>query len=165
MAAKRSPKAGFTVVETMFVLAIAGLILMIVLMAIPTLTRNSRNNQRKQDVQTILQTISRWELNNSGGFPSTLRLDNFLAQYEKLTYYTPPAGNVSIITSTYAIDTVSITTNPTGSSNDTVVIYNHSKCIQDHPGDATNAGAGFNDVVALYSIETGGGTSPKCQQL
>jgi prepilin-type N-terminal cleavage/methylation domain-containing protein len=44
---------GFTIIEVMIVLAIAGLILLIVFLAVPALQRSSRNTQRKQDVGRI----------------------------------------------------------------------------------------------------------------
>lgn len=60
---------GFTITEMMIVLAIAGLILLIIFEAIPALQRSSRNNQRRQDVQTMLAAVSHYELNDSGNFP------------------------------------------------------------------------------------------------
>jgi prepilin-type N-terminal cleavage/methylation domain-containing protein len=45
--------SGFTIIETMIVLAIAGLILLIVLLAVPSLERAARNNARKHDVALI----------------------------------------------------------------------------------------------------------------
>jgi len=161
--AKTSSKpaaGGFTIVETLIVLAIAGLILMIVFLAIPTLIRNSRNNQRRQDVQIILGSVSHWELNHSGDIPNT-PTDNFL-QYDtsKLTYYDPSTE----ITSTTLSPGASI---PAYTPNlDKVYIYNYQKCSAASFGTATPQGAGYNDVVALYAIETGNtGLAPQCQQL
>jgi type II secretory pathway pseudopilin PulG len=53
----------------MIVLAIAGMILLIIFEAIPALQRSSRNNQRRQDIQTMLAAVSHYELNDSGNFP------------------------------------------------------------------------------------------------
>src|ERR1700749_2754140 len=61
---------GFTIIEVLIVLAIAGLILMIVFLAVPALQRNSRNTQRKNDVQSILGAISEYESNNNGALPA-----------------------------------------------------------------------------------------------
>lgn len=142
---------GFTVIETLIVLAIAGLILLIVLLAIPALTRSSRNNQRKQDVQAILEYISHYELNNSGDIPTSVPAT------VKLTYYS--AGNVSITVFTNA---ASSNSNTNSTDLDHVNIYNHQLC---SGSNGTNAAAGFNDVAALYSIEAANGTAPQCQQL
>src|SRR6202012_43961 len=61
---------GFTIIEVLIVLAIAGLILMIVFLAVPALQRNSRNTQRKNDVQALLGAISEYEDNNNGSLPA-----------------------------------------------------------------------------------------------
>src|SRR5277367_3106643 len=60
---------GFTIIEVMIVLAIAGLILLIVFLAVPALQRNARNTQRKNDVAAILAAVSEFTNNNNGAFP------------------------------------------------------------------------------------------------
>ena len=50
----KNRKDGFTIIEVLIVLAIAGLIMLIVFLAVPALQRNSRNTQRKNDVANIL---------------------------------------------------------------------------------------------------------------
>ena len=162
MLARRTPDtAGFTIMETLIVLAVAGLILLMVLQALPTLQRNSRNSQRKQGVQTILQAVSNYELNNSGTVPNQAKLRSFLTSYEinKLAYYAPTDVHVTLYA---ASDAVVYYTNP--STIDTVVISNHAKCVP-ASSQFTNLGAGYSDVVAMYTIETSGGTAGKCQQL
>lgn len=171
-------QSGFTIIETMIVLAMAGLILLIVLYAIPTLSRNSRNNQRKQDVQNILQAVSNYELNNSGNMPSA----SAHITLPPLTFYTTPAINYfnlpgsCTVPNTGAVINFCIAGNwtdaPVGAVNnsinrlDSVLIYNHEKCNPANAGHSTRTGAGFSDVVALYAIETGnGGWAPQCQQL
>jgi prepilin-type N-terminal cleavage/methylation domain-containing protein len=174
---KSSYEAGFTIVETLIVLAIAGLILLIVFEAIPALTRNARNGQRKQDVIIMLDAISRYELKDSGNYPQTcgpgspycnasignisLPNDNFL-QFSKneLTFYTQddsvvlrPESSGSVV-SNLPLDT------------ETVHIYNFQKCDPVHVGSAISAGADYSDVVALYAIEAGHNVkAAQCQQL
>jgi len=46
----RKRTEGFTIIEVLIVLAIAGLILLIVFIAVPALQRNARNTQRKNDI-------------------------------------------------------------------------------------------------------------------
>lgn len=162
--------AGFTIVETMIVLAIAGIILLIVFEAIPVLERSGRNNQRRQDVQTILQAVSHWELNNSANIPQWNpalgeTTDNFL-QHSNLTYYT--ASNVTVKPappytsgSTYSIQPI-----PNSENDDQVLVVNYAKCDSNNDGSATNAGASYSDVVALYAIESGNSSiATQCQQL
>lgn len=162
---------GFTIVETIIVLAIAGLILLVVLLAIPALERSSRNNNRRQDVQTILAAVSKHELNNSGNMPQASDNPSFL-QFDKLTYYdkniqynpsTPTANGINLYISADG-QAAATQANPSSVPLDAVYIYNHKKC---DGSTATTAGAAFSDVVALYSIETGtsGALSMQCQQL
>jgi prepilin-type N-terminal cleavage/methylation domain-containing protein len=65
---------GFTIVETLIVLAIAGLIILIVLLAVPALQRNARNTDIKSDVSAIAGGITEFESNNDGSLPTTTSL-------------------------------------------------------------------------------------------
>jgi type II secretory pathway pseudopilin PulG len=154
-------EAGLTIVETLIVLAAASLILLIVLLALPALQRNSRNNQRNQDAQIILQAVSGYELNHAGTIPNTLQLRSFLNSYEKnkLTLFEPAGVTVSTPAAS-----AGLTTYPsTPVAIDKFLINNHAKC--SGGGKASNQGAGYSDIVALYAIETASGTAPRCQQL
>ncbi len=61
-----SNNSGFTIVEAIIVIAVAGIILLMVLLAIPALQRSGHNDRKRHDVQTILEAVSQYELNNSG---------------------------------------------------------------------------------------------------
>jgi prepilin-type N-terminal cleavage/methylation domain-containing protein len=63
---------GFTIIEVMIVLAIAGLILVVVLIAIPQLQRNQRNEQRKSVAARIVTEINNYSGNNNGTVPVAL---------------------------------------------------------------------------------------------
>lgn len=158
MPAHAKPKtAGFTIIETLIVIAVAGLILLMVFEAIPTLQRNSRNNARKQDVQAILGAVSHWELNNSGTLPpSPTTTTNFL-QYTRLTSY-DALNDVTVV----ALSAGGSASNQTNV--DKLTVYNHQKCTS--AGTASSQGAGYYDVVAMYALETASGTPlARCQQL
>lgn len=71
---KNNINKGFTIVETMIVLAIAGLILLIVLMAVPALQRSSTNTNIKSDASAIAAGISDFETNNGGALPNSFTL-------------------------------------------------------------------------------------------
>ena len=68
---KTKDSKGFTIIEVMIVLAIAGLIMIIVFLAIPALQRNSRNTERKSDAARIASAVSNFVSNNNGTVPST----------------------------------------------------------------------------------------------
>jgi prepilin-type N-terminal cleavage/methylation domain-containing protein len=67
---KRSESKGFTIIEVMIVLAIAGLILLIVFLAVPALQRTARNTQRKNDVSAVAAAVANFESNNGGSLPT-----------------------------------------------------------------------------------------------
>ena len=56
----------------MIVLAIAGLILAIVFIAVPALQRNSRDAQRKADISAIQGALATYVGNNNGDIPETI---------------------------------------------------------------------------------------------
>jgi prepilin-type N-terminal cleavage/methylation domain-containing protein len=67
---KNKRQDGFTIIEVLIVLAIAGLIMLIVFLAVPALQRNARNTQRRQDVSAILGGMSEYVDNNNGKLPA-----------------------------------------------------------------------------------------------
>src|ERR1700710_2002336 len=71
---QKSNSEGFTIIEVMIVLAIAGLILLIVFLAVPALQRSSRNTQRKNDASAISGAIANYIGNNNGKLPPTVGL-------------------------------------------------------------------------------------------
>lgn len=68
----RKRKEGFTIIEVLIVLAIAGLILLVVFLAVPALQRNSRNTAIKNDVQNVVGGISEFQNANSGAMPTSV---------------------------------------------------------------------------------------------
>lgn len=63
-------KDGFTIIEVMIVLAIAGLIMLIVFLAVPALQRTARNTQRKDDASAIAAALANYIDNNGGTLPT-----------------------------------------------------------------------------------------------
>jgi prepilin-type N-terminal cleavage/methylation domain-containing protein len=57
---------GFTIIEVMIVLAIAGLIIAVVIVAVPQLQRNQRNSARQADVSRVGTSVQNWVSNNGG---------------------------------------------------------------------------------------------------
>jgi type II secretory pathway pseudopilin PulG len=168
---ERPQDGGFTIVETIIVVAVAGLILLIVLLAIPTLQRNSHNNQRRQDVQAVLAAISRYKLNNSGSMPGGG--SDFLKGIDLTAYNRDNVGYITGGVGSAAEEGINVYSevptvaarSETNDDQNTINVYNYRKCGTAGSGASTNRGAGFGDVVALYAIETSDGTAPQCQQL
>lgn len=152
----RKQQKGFTIIEVLIVLAIAGLILLIVFLAVPALQRNSRNTQRRNDVAGILGAVSEYANNNNGSFPASGTFNTqFVNANPKTGYYTT-AGNV-----TWTLNAAAAA--PADPADlDKVVVANFSKC---NGGASTTTGATNRSTIALYDIEGSGGTKvPQCQE-
>lgn len=67
---KRKDESGFTIIEVLIVLAIAGLIMVVVFLAVPNLQRTQRNNARKTDANNLLSNLSEYVGNNAGQTPT-----------------------------------------------------------------------------------------------
>lgn len=61
---------GFTIIEVVLVLAIAGLIFLMVFIALPALQRNQRDTQRRQDYAQLASQIQGYMTNNGNKLPS-----------------------------------------------------------------------------------------------
>lgn len=60
---------GYTIVEIMIVLAIAGIIMSVAFLAVPQLQRNSRDSQRQSVVEVIHSEMETYAANNTGKYP------------------------------------------------------------------------------------------------
>lgn len=67
---KSKKTEGFTIIEVMIVLAIAGVIMGIVFIAIPALQRNARNEQRNADASRALAAVGECLGNKNGQIAS-----------------------------------------------------------------------------------------------
>lgn len=63
-------KAGFTIIEVVLVLAIAGLIFLMVFVALPALQRQQRDTQRRQDLSRAITAVQNYQTNNKGNIPN-----------------------------------------------------------------------------------------------
>lgn len=62
-------KQGFTIIEVVLVLAIAGLIFLMVFVAFPALQRSQRDTRRRDDLARVSTAISQYQANNNGKLP------------------------------------------------------------------------------------------------
>ncbi|MBQ3470691.1 type II secretion system protein [Candidatus Saccharibacteria bacterium] len=58
-------KQGFTIIEVVLVLAIAGLIFLMVFVALPALQRSQRDTQRRNDMSRVDTSLVQYQTNNS----------------------------------------------------------------------------------------------------
>lgn len=62
-------REGFTIIEVTLVLGIAGLIFLLMVIALPALQRQSRDTERKDDVNHLLSEVKHYQTNNRGALP------------------------------------------------------------------------------------------------
>ena len=74
-------KKGFTIIEVVLVLAIAGLIFLMVFIALPALQRSQRNTRRRQDMARILSAFNDYQSNNNGSVPDSSKITDFMDRY------------------------------------------------------------------------------------
>jgi len=99
---------GFTIIEVVLVLAIAGLIFLMVFLALPALQRSQRDTQRKTDLGKVQTAINNYQSNNKGGVPGNNKteLDAFVKKYLAVggdAFIDPLGANTTQSGSTYEI--------------------------------------------------------------
>ena len=67
---KRGDKKGFTIIEVSLVLAIAGLIFLMIFIALPALRRTQRDSTRRDDMMSFLKEVKSFQTNNRGMLPT-----------------------------------------------------------------------------------------------
>jgi prepilin-type N-terminal cleavage/methylation domain-containing protein len=152
---KRSDNKGFTIIEVMIVLAIAGLILLIVFLAVPALQRNSRNTQRKSDVGRIGSAVTTVISNSNGQVNTTVLTGGAGGTIAKevgnnLSYYT----TASIANTLNGAQTVT----PTNSN---ITVVANAAC-GTGSGTTYTTTAANRQVAIIYATEGGGGAIPVC---
>jgi len=183
---------GFTIIEVMIVLAIAGLILLVVFLAVPALQRASRNTSRKTDVQALLAAMGEYSNNNDGLLPTVVTLTAGNPAYVKFSnaagtattsqsnvgYYTTAAGDSAAgfaaangdiyLYNPYPAASVAQPALNTTGTGDYVELAAGLICSA--PGAGGNQtgitlGATPRSYIALYLDETGNGTyTSECLQ-
>lgn len=149
---------GFTIIEVLIVLAIAGLILLVVFLAVPALQRNARNTSRREDAGNLLSAVSEYIANNNGSLPGAqTNLGSGTAATLGASGNTVPvslgyydAANVSVIA--YAASQTTTT--------DTAKIITGAAC----SGTGYTTGSA-RSVVIIFTLEGNGTTgAAQCRQ-
>lgn len=169
---KSKKQDGFTIIEVLIVLAIAGLILLIVFLAVPALQRNSRNTQRKNDVSGMLSAINEYVTNNSGSTPTgaafaapSISFTGGTSSEAKIGFYTkgicgaaPATGQVCFT----AAPTFPVAALAGTAAQDYAVINVGGSCDTATIGKVNQGSA--RSIAIQYEIEKGAGTfAAQCQ--
>lgn len=146
MNTKLKNQSGFTIIEVLIVLAIAGLIMLIVFLAVPALQRNSRNTQRSNDAARVAGSINECLANNNGNLaqcnnPGAAQLNSYMtmANNQQLVNFSTAAwvGAAGL---------------------DTLYYANNTRCVNNVP----TAGGGQRSFTLSYSVETNGNPVQRC---
>jgi prepilin-type N-terminal cleavage/methylation domain-containing protein len=149
---------GFTIIEVVLVLAIAGLIFLIVFLALPALQRSQRDTQRKNDVSRMMSQLTQYQSNHQGNLPSGTGSGAWDASFVNAyltntgqTFNDPQSG------SAYTVDVKGSTIPSTAVSGTTgnIFIYTNAKC-DGSTASGMSTGSGSRSVAALMFLEQGG---------
>ena len=139
-------KKGFTIIEVVLVLAIAGLIFLMVFVALPALQRGQRDSQRRSNISRFMSQINSYQTNNGGRVPSADKdaMGKFLNNYMKRSsgeFVDPQSGN------NY---TVGFSGNPSTSH---IIYATQTKC---NGEEFTSAGSKKRAVAVRIKLEGSG---------
>lgn len=149
---------GFTIIEVVLVLAIAGLIFLMVFIALPALQRGQRDTGRKNDVSTVTSALNTYLSNNKGSFTG-LTTDTLRSYVDSLSQYDKSA-DLSLDTGTGA---VTVTTN-------TVKVRTSATCPATMPAPGTLSitlsGGSARQAAVVAALENNGSQAiVYCQNL
>lgn len=158
-------KKGFTIVEVILVLAIAGLILMMVFMAVPALQRNTRDAKRREDILLMIEAIKDYQRNNRGALPGKTDMEWRSFRNEYLGgNFVDPSGVDYALTSNYcqgnngedcSNDLISFMSGGSYQNNrykNTIAIILQATC----DGPKAKKSSNPRKVALLYRLEGGG---------
>ena len=165
-------KKGFTIIEVVLVLAIAGLIFLMVFIALPALQRSQRDTQRRDDMGRFIAQLAQYQANNNNqvpGKPGTLNdWNNFITNYLRVggdTFQDPDGTN-------YSVASVCVLTNNTTCANTSlgtkikpdaaltwdanknqIMVYTNARCDGEKAVYVANSP---NQIAVRYKLEGAG---------
>lgn len=144
-------KKGFTIIEVVLVLAIAGLIFLMVFLAWPALQRGQKDTQRKDDMARFGTALNSYQSNNNGNIPKDGKWDDFVERYLTVNgdSFQDPDSDETYKVSERGADQ--------GSENltfgdYTIYVYKNAKC----DGENAIKDGGKRNVAYRYKLEGGG---------
>jgi len=142
---KKLNNKGFTIVEVLIVLAIAGVILATILLAVPALQRNSRNANAKQAATQVIADITDATSANNGAVPTAVSV----------------ASGTLTMTIAGASKTYTVPAQITASSASAPTSTSSLQIIQGTCNGAVAAAAAGSSWAVVYYVE-GGTTTTGC---
>lgn len=151
---------GFTIIEVVLVLAIAGLIFLMVFIALPALQAGQRDTARKSDVSNVAAAVNSYSSANRGGFPTTAQLGTQLELTG--TGATAVYGSLSNnITGVSVVTTASAGAQP-AARDGVIIVYKGLKCGTNGANGAVTLVAGTARGYATTTMLEGGNKTGYC---
>ena len=145
-------KKGFTIIEVVLVLAIAGLIFLMVFIALPNMQRSQRDTQRRNDYSAFSTAITTYITNNNGKMPTlSSNLDKTMLNSNGTDHYGNDYQIGLVVCSGSGVcttDKTKIKTEPT-SSEYHVILYTNAYC----DGSDVMYKSGSRNFAILGAIE------------
>lgn len=153
MDALKSRQKGFTIIEVVLVLAIAGLIFLMVFIALPALQGSQRDSQRRQDLSRLTSQLASYQSNNGGKVPTatgSTSVANFVSGYMRVNgeAFTDPNGDDYVVSYHSNLGDVP--------ANVGDIYYYSSTSGAKCDGESVVAGGGARKVAFKTKLERGG---------
>lgn len=165
-------KRGFTIIEVVLVLAIAGLIFLMVFVALPALQRSQRDTQRRDDMGRFISQLAQYQTNNNNqvpGKPGTLNdWTSFVTNYLRVSgdKFQDPNGtdytvaSVCVVSSNTACTNNSIGTKVKpdaaltwDANKNQIMVYTNARCDGEKAIYVANSP---NQIAVRYKLEGAG---------
>ena len=157
-------KKGFTIIEVVLVLAIAGLIFLMVFVALPALQRSQRDTQRRDDMARLITAVQNYQTNHKNKVPSSYIVsadgtNAFIDGYLKTngdTFDDPSTGSTYVFKDVKCeagdkgCPNASLTGEGTNMGN--IMVYKHARCNEDGVPEYVSTG-GDNMVAFTIKLE------------
>lgn len=138
------PKSpGFTIIEVVIVLAIAGLIFAVVFIAVPQLQAAQRDSAREDAMGRLEAAITQYQSRNGGNVPNSGQVPGTLKSQNYLKDFADPIGG-------------NYTRNWPPSYENGVIYYRKGYVCNSAGTAHTSTGAGSNNYALVYMLEQGG---------
>lgn len=153
---KNKQTRGFTIIEVVLVLAIAGLIFLMVFIALPALQRSQRDNQRSNDLGRMISALNAYQSNNRGSIPSgvgagTTTWTSFVNRYILVNgdTFQDPTGTAYVLSEQ---TTAMPSTTAFSAATPTIRVIAGATC----NGETITTGQGARKVALQMKLEGGG---------
>jgi prepilin-type N-terminal cleavage/methylation domain-containing protein len=163
MSKNNNSKKGFTIIEVVLVLAIAGLIFLMVFIGYPALRTGQQDTQRKDDLARFSSQIANYSSNNRGRVPKSDGWAAFIKDYlcegkaaGSCTSFVDPDGTEYTVSYKGAFGGAGVNpANDAKTFDHIIYVYENAKC----DGEEVIKGTGNRDIAFVYKL---GGAGRYC---